>query len=84
MVAAVAGSQMSSVAADNELAVEAIADAKGNLRAPDAYRTISIFRNMGRSPRSRPGFGRALISRSHQRPDLRSSMRPCSMCLSER
>jgi Cytochrome P460 len=38
-VAVIAGGQMGSVAADNDLKAAAVADADGNLRVPDDYRT---------------------------------------------
>jgi hypothetical protein len=43
MVAVVPGGQMGSVAADNELKAEAVADANGNLYVLDAYRTTYRF-----------------------------------------
>ena len=43
MVAVVAAVQMGSVAAENELKTEAVADANGNLHVPDAYRTTYQF-----------------------------------------
>jgi hypothetical protein len=43
MVAVVAGGQMGSFAADNELKAEAVADTNGNLHVPDAYRTTYQF-----------------------------------------
>ena len=43
MFAVVAAGQMGSLAADNELKAEAVADAKGNLHVPDAYRTTYQF-----------------------------------------
>ena len=39
MVAVVAGGQMGSMAADNALTAEAVADANGKLHVPDTYRT---------------------------------------------
>jgi len=42
-VVAVFASQVGSVAADSRFMAEAIADAKGNLRVPDAYRTTYEF-----------------------------------------
>ncbi|MBV8455599.1 MAG: cytochrome P460 family protein [Acetobacteraceae bacterium] len=43
IVAIIAGGQMGSLAADNELKAEAVADANGNLHVPHAYRTTYQF-----------------------------------------
>jgi hypothetical protein len=43
IVAVVAYAQSSPLAANNELKTEAVADAKGNLRVPDAYQTTYEF-----------------------------------------